>query len=68
MSTGTHNNTNEQDAWDFAKNTLRLEGQAVSPAVEAAAQRVIKGEMSWDEVVAQVIATSKQSLTSGPEA
>jgi hypothetical protein len=52
-----------QEAWDFAKNSLRLEDLKVSSWMEAEAQKVIKGESTWDQLIADLKARNGRSFS-----
>jgi hypothetical protein len=54
-------NSNQQ-AWDFAKNSLRLSGLSPSQDAERAANFVISGAASWDEVIAIFAANGWRSF------
>jgi hypothetical protein len=51
-----------QEAWDFAKNSLRLEDLKVSSWMEAEAQKVINGESTWDQLIANLKARHGRSF------
>jgi hypothetical protein len=51
-----------QEAWTYAKNTLRLEGLEPSEHLQAAAELVLSGKLTWSEVIERLQANGWRSF------